>query len=352
MASFLSPAFAGLAPYTPGEQPPAGTKVKLNTNESPYPPPAEVVAAVTAEAARLQLYSNPDCTEVIEPLAQWLGLAPQQVFVGNGSDEVLAFCFQGFCPNGAAFADLTYGFYPVYAALYGLQTKLIPLREDFSIAPEDYANTGKTIFIANPNAPTGLALSAAQIEQILQANPGILVVVDEAYVYFGAESAVPLLERYPNLLVVGTFSKSRSMAGARLGYAAGSPGLIADLNRIKFSFNPYNVNRVTLAAGAASLQNQPYFEECIAAVVQTRAHALQTLREMGFCCTESLANFVFVSHPDAPAKALYNHLRRKGILVRWFNQPRIENHLRITIGTPQQMQLLYTALKEIIAQRQ
>lgn len=349
MSCFLTPALNELVPYTPGEQPTAGeSTVKLNTNESPFAPAPGVAPAVLAEAERLQLYSNPACTEAIVPLANWLGLKPEQVFVSNGSDETLAFCFQGFCPNGAAFADLTYGFYPVYAKLYGLKTQIIPLREDFTLAPADYAGLGKTIFIANPNAPTGLALARRGIEEILQANPKNLVVVDEAYVDFGAESAVPLLQSYPNLLVVGTFSKSRSLAGARLGYAAGSPALIADLNRIKFSFNPYNVNRMTLAAGAASLADAAYFEACRAAIMQTRAAALQTLRSMGFTCTESMSNFLFITHPALAAQTIHQKLREQGILVRWFNQPRIQNYLRVTVGTNAQMQRLYSALRNML----
>lgn len=348
MPQYLDARYRDIAPYTPGEQPVGQKLVKLNTNECPYPPAPAVAQAVYVEAQRLNLYSDPSCAEVIQPLAHTLGVTPQQVFVSNGSDETLAFLFQAFCPNGAAFADITYGFYPVYCHLYGVDAKIIPLREDFTLAPEEYYGLNRTIFIANPNAPTGLALSLAQIEQILQENTANLVVIDEAYVDFGAQSAIGLLSRYPNLVVVGTFSKSRAMAGARLGYAVASAEVIQDINRIKFSFNPYNVNRMTLAAGAATLANPAYFEECRQKVIATRQRIQQQLVELGWACTQSSANFLFAKHPSIAGQNVYIRLRQQGILVRWFNLPRIQNWLRISIGTDDEMDMLVQALRAML----
>lgn len=348
MSRFLADRLRALAPYTPGEQPQDQTYIKLNTNESPYPPAPGVSEAVAAQAQKLNLYSDPAARMLVEPLAQWLGVTPGEVYVGNGSDEILAFLFAAFCPQGAAFADITYGFYPVYAQLWQLDTTVIPLKQDFTLAPESFLNINRTVFIANPNAPTGLAFTREEICKIVQWNPANLVVVDEAYVDFGAESAVPLTQQYDNLLVVGTFSKSRSLAGGRLGYAVGKPDLIADLARIQYSFNPYNVNRMTMAAGAAAVLDTEYFAACTGKIVQTRARTLQILRCMGFVATQSLANFVFVRHPALPGEQLYHALRSRGVLVRWFNRPRIHDYLRITIGTDEQMDKLFEALRQII----
>lgn len=348
MSRFLNEVFSTLTPYIPGEQPKEGRLIKLNTNESPYPPSPGVLQAVTQQAANLQLYSDPTCSTVIRPLAETLGLCDENVFVGNGSDEVLAFLFQGFCAAGAAFADLTYGFYLVFAQLYGVKVKIIPLLPDFTLQPAQYRQLGSTIFIANPNAPTGLALGQRQIEEILNSNPNNLVVIDEAYVDFGAESAIPLLQQHLNLVVVSTFSKSRSLAGARLGYAAASAEVIAALNRIKFSFNPYNVNSMTLAAGAAALADADYYKQCQQNIVQTRNRTVQKLQELGFQCTNSRANFLFVHHPRHEAKNLYTTLRQNGILVRWFDTPRACNHLRITVGSPKDMETLCAVLTNIL----
>lgn len=348
MSRFLHSRFTSLAPYTPGEQPQDKQFIKLNTNESPFPPSPRVVQAACEQAAQLNLYSDPTNRLLTERLAKHLGVQPEEVLAGNGSDELLTFIFAAFCENGAAFADVTYGFYRVYAQLCGFSPTIIPLRDDFTLSPEDYFQLGQTILIANPNAPTGVAFTAGEIEQILKWNTNSLVVVDEAYVDFGAETAVPLTHRYDNLLVVGTFSKSRSLAGARLGYAVGNPRVIADLGRLKYSTNPYNVNRMTQAAGVAALDDAAYFEQCRKQVMATRAHALLVLRGMGFEATESLANFVFVRHPAVPGGQLYQQLRENGILVRWFNQPRINEHLRITIGTDEQMDALFAALRKLL----
>lgn len=348
MSRFLDPRYNALAPYTPGEQPAEGLFTKLNTNESPYPPSPRVAGAVAAQVDRLNLYPDNTGASLRAAFAEQTGLATEQVLLGNGSDELLAFCFQGLCPAGAAFADITYGFYPVYSQFYGAEPTVIPLQEDFTLAPEHLTGLGKTLFIANPNAPTGLALSLEQLRNILGWNPASLVIVDEAYVEFGAESALPLLAEFENLLIIGTFSKSRQLAGGRLGYAFGSPDLIADLNRMKYSFNPYNVNRLTLAAAEASLRDGEYFQRCREAVMKTRGDTLERLRERGFVCTDSLANFVFATHAKIAAGKLYFKLREAGVLVRWFNRPRIENHLRISIGTDAQMDILFTALDAIL----
>ncbi len=351
MSKFLAGRFAALTPYTPGEQP-RGIKnlIKLNTNESPFPPAPAVVRAVNADAAEeLRLYSDPACTDFLAALARTMGVRETQVFAGNGSDEVLAFAFLAFCENGAAFADVTYGFYPVFAKLFGVEYTEVPLRQDFSLAVEDYAAQKGTVFLANPNAPTGLALGLSAIETLLQQKKDRLVVVDEAYVDFGGESAVALLPRYDNLLVVGTFSKSRSLAGARLGYAVGSEALIADLNTMKFSFNPYNLNRITLAAGTAALAEPAYFSRCVQQIQTARTETAQGLAQMGFSVLKSSANFVFAS-PPAPlsGEVYFQKLREKGILVRWFAAPRTKNHVRITIGTQAQMQTLLAATESIL----
>ncbi|NLW77928.1 MAG: histidinol-phosphate transaminase [Ruminococcaceae bacterium] len=347
MSIYLDSRFSKLIPYAPGEQPKTPVKIKLNTNESPFPPSPKVRQAVMAAVETMRLYPDPTASAVIEALAQTLGVRPGQVTLGNGSDEILAFCFQALCPNGVAFPDISYGFYPVYAQLYQVDIHTIPLRDDFTLAVEDYAGLGRTIVFANPNAPTGLALSRAQIATMLETNPGSLVIVDEAYIDFGAESAIPLLEQYDNLMVVGTFSKSRAMAGARLGYAVASEALIADLNLIKYSFNPYNLNRMTLAAGAAVLEDASYFEACAQKIINTRIIAKDKLEKSGYYCTDSMANFIFVSHPEYEAEVLQGRLRAEGILVRWFNQSRIKNWLRITIGTETQMDELVKIMDSI-----
>lgn len=351
MSRFLAPRLAALTPYTPGEQPQGmESLIKLNTNESPFAPSPCVKTALNENAVRdLRLYSDPACHTFLTALADTFGVRQTQVFAGNGSDEVLAFLFQAMCPDGAVFADLTYGFYPVFAQLYGVPFTEIPLREDFTLCVGDYAAQSGTVFLANPNAPTGLALGLDDVEALLMQNKNRLVVVDEAYVDFGAQSAVSLLARYDNLIVVGTFSKSRSLAGARLGYAVGSEALIADLNAVKFSFNPYNVNRLTLLAGTAALEDEAYFQDCCRQIAQTREETAAALRALGFTVTDSRANFVFAA-PPAPltGAAYYKGLRENGILVRYFAQPRIENYVRITVGTSTQMQTLLDVTKGLM----
>ena len=351
MSRFFNRSLDRLVPYTPGEQPQDQQYVKLNTNESPYPPSPGVIAALNArEAADLRLYSDPEAKVLKAVLAERYSVEPANIFVGNGSDEALNFAFLAYAADGrgAAFADITYGFYPVFAELYHIPVRIVPLKEDFTLDPEDYYGLHRTIVIANPNAPTGLALSRAQVEGILQANPDCVVVLDEAYVDFGGESCVSLTGRYPNLLVVQTYSKSRSMAGARLGYAIGDAALIQDLETIKFSTNPYNVNRLTLKAGQAALEDTAYFDRTRAAIVDTRAWTKQQLEQRGFAVLDSRSNFLFASTDRKDGGTLYKELKKNGILVRHFDAPRIQNWLRITIGTPEQMQTFMETLDKIM----
>ena len=351
MSRFLNPRLAHLEVYTPGEQPQDQVYTKLNTNESPYPAAPQVVAAIDAEQVRnLRLYSDPVCRPLIEKLAQVYGLHPNQVFVSNGSDDILNFAFWAFAgqPGKAAYPDVTYGFYQVFADLHQVEANIIPLQADFSVRVEDYLNLGQMIVLANPNAQVGRALTRAEMERIIAANPDHVVVVDEAYVDFGAESCVPLTDRYPNLLVVQTFSKSRSLAGARLGFALGSAELIADLNRLKYSTNPYNVNRLTMAAGVAALEAADYYAKNCRAIQETRAWTVQALEALGFTVVPSLANFVLAAHKTVDGETIYRELKRRGILVRHFTAPRIANYNRITIGSPEQMALLVQTLGEIL----
>ena len=351
MSTFFSGALKNLAPYTPGEQPQDQQYVKLNTNESPYPPSAGVITALNAkEASDLRLYSDPECKELKKALAGYYGVEPENIYVGNGSDEALNFAFLSYATDGrgVAFADITYGFYPVFADLYHIPVQIVPLKSDFSIAPEDYYGLNKTIVIANPNAPTGLALPRGAIEGILKANPNNVVIVDEAYVDFGGESCVPLIDQYENLLVIQTFSKSRQLAGARLGLAMGNAKLIADLNRVKFSLNPYNINRLTLKAGEAALNDTAYFDKTRAAIIETRAWTKQQLEARGFTCLDSRSNFLFASTERKNGAELYKKLKEKGVLVRHFDALRIANWLRVTIGTQEEMQALLAALDKIL----
>ena len=351
MSKFLSPTLAAVTPYTPGEQPQDQQYIKLNTNESPYLPSPAVIAAVSEhEVEKLRLYSDPACADLLKAAAAHFGLQPEQTMPGNGSDENLFFALRAFCDadHPLAYADITYGCYGVWCGLMHIPSHIIPLKEDFTLDPKDYYGLNQTIVLANPNAPTGIALPRAEIEGILKANPNNVVIVDEAYVDFGGESCVPLIDRYENLLVVQTFSKSRQLAGARLGLAMGNAKLIADLNRVKFSLNPYNINRLTLKAGQAALEDTAYFDKTRAAIMDTRAWTMQQLTDRGFTVLDSRANFVFASTERINGGVLYKELKKNGILVRHFDAPRIENWLRITIGTPEQMQTLMDAVDKIL----
>ena len=348
---YWSSRIQGLVPYTPGEQPQDKKYVKLNTNESPYPPSPGVAAVLNSqEAADLRLYSDPECKELKKALAGYYGVEPENVYVGNGSDEALNFAFLAYATDGrgVAFADITYGFYPVFADLYHIPVQIVPLKADFSLDPKDYYGLNKTIVIANPNAPTGLALSRGEMEGIVKANPDSVVVVDEAYVDFGAESCVELTKQYPNLLVVQTYSKSRSMAGARLGYAIGNAELIRDLETVKFSTNPYNVNRLTLKAGAAAIAQQDYYTENCKKIMDTRAYTKEQLEKLGFTVLDSKSNFLFAKKPGVDGGAIYQGLKDRGVLVRHFDKDPIRDYNRITIGTREQMDILLSKLEELL----
>ena len=354
MSRFFSEKYMDLKPYTPGEQPKDQKSiVKLNTNENPYPPRPDVAKAVADASKKLYLYSDTECVELRKALAKRLDVSMDELLMTNGSDEILNFAFMAFCDSHipAVFADITYGFYPVFAAINGVPYEEIPLKEDLTIDITDYFQRAGTIFIANPNAPTAIALRAREIEEILKHNPYNVVVVDEAYVDFGAESCVPLIRKYDNLLVTQTFSKSRSMAGARLGMGIGNPDLIRDLNTVKFSTNPYNVNMLTSAAGVASLKHDEYNRENSLKIMETREHYGRILRGMGFEMTESQTNFFFARHPAIPGKELYLELKKRGVLIRHFDLERIKDYNRITVGTPEQMDRLVEAITEIMEDR-
>lgn len=350
MSRFFSEKYASLVPYTPGEQPKAMRYIKLNTNESPSPPSPEAIRLAAEAAKNLQLYSDPQCTELVEEACRRFGLARDEILFTNGSDEILNFAFMAFCDqeHPAAFPDITYGFYSVFAELNGVPYETIPLAEDFSVRVEDYIGIHKTIFLANPNAPTGLTISLSDIERIAASNPDNVVIIDEAYVDFGGESALGLIRRYDNLLITQTFSKSRSLAGGRLGFGAGCKALIADLNAIKYSTNPYNVNSVTMAAGVGALRDESYFVNNCRAIMNTRAWTAAELRSMGFRVTDSKANFLFAAAPNMGGQELYLRLKERGILVRHFETPRLKDYNRITIGSPEQMRSFLAAVREIL----
>ena len=347
LSRFFSQKYA-LVPYTPGEQPKNQVFIKLNTNESPFPPSPKAQEYAKAAAENLHLYSDPECRALVQAAAKQWGVEEDEILFTNGSDEILNFAFMAFCDRGVLFPDITYGFYRVYAQLNGIPFTEIPLKEDFSIDINDYCGVGKAIFIANPNAPTGLCLPLTDIEAIVASNPDTVVVIDEAYIDFGGESAVPLIHKYDNLLITQTFSKSRSMAGARLGLGIGCKALIRDLNTIKYSTNPYNINRMTMAAGIGALEDEEYFRDNCRAITKTRAWTAARLAEFGFEMTNSLTNFLFAKHPSLPGQTLYAKLREQGILVRHFGAPRLTDYIRVTVGSQEQMEAFVAALKAIL----
>lgn len=350
MSRFLSERYRVLQPYVPGEQPQNRKYVKLNTNENPFPPNPAVIEAVKKAAEDLQLYPDPDCKLLRTAMADYFRVGPDSVMLTNGSDETLYYAFLAFCDreNPALFADITYGFYPVYAEMTGVPYRELPLREDFTQDIPGYCGNEATVFIANPNAPTGIALTPGELETVLKANKDHVVVVDEAYVDFGAESCIPLTRCYENLLVIQTASKSRSMAGARLGWAIGSPELIADLNRIRYSTNPYNINRMTMAAGLATLQTDDYTRTCCSAVRANREYTAEKLQALGFEVLPSEANFLFARHPRVDGETIYLKLKERGVLVRHFTKERIRQYNRISIGTLAGMNVLLEKLNEIL----
>lgn len=349
MSRFLAPRLASLEVYVPGEQPQDQPYIKLNTNESPFPPSPGVIKAISqTETSRLNLYSDPESKRLVEALAAHYGVGTDNVFVSNGSDDILNFCFWGFCQDGAVFPEISYGFYEVFANLHGIPFEKLPMNPDFSINPLAYHNAGRAVVLANPNAQTGLALSLSAIEGIVRSNPAHVVVVDEAYVDFGGESAVELTKRYDNLIVAMTFSKSRSLAGARLGFAIGPAELIADLKKLQYSTNPYNLNRLTQLAGIAALEDQDYYDKASQRIQATRHRVRQALLQLGFTCTDSRSNFVLASSPRIGGGVLYQKLKERGILVRHFSDPRIENYVRITIGTDAQMDALLEGVRALL----
>lgn len=351
---FWSPEVRELEPYVPGEQPKIQNLLKLNTNENPYPPSPKVVEAVQAvlthQADALRLYPDPDATALKHAIAKQQDIEVSQVFVGNGSDEVLAHIFKAFFlqDEPILYPDITYSFYPVYSQFFGTKTKEIPLNDNFEIEVKDYVQPNGGVIITNPNAPTSIALGLAEIEQILKANPDRVVVIDEAYVDFGAESAVSLVNRYENLVVCQTTSKSRSLAGLRVGFAIAQSHLIAALEAVKNSFNSYPIDRFAIAAAVASFEDQTYFEEQCQKVISSREKLVDELTALGFKVLPSKANFIFASHPSHDAGQLAQQLREQGIIVRYFNKPRINQFLRITVGTDEQNERLVQTLKEDI----
>ena len=398
MSRFLSKASESLLPYTPGEQPQGRKFIKLNTNECPYPPSPKVAEAILAgdeeiaagcgtagaadmaeqaetagcgcnagateagkmaekaarvmppELANLRLYSDPEERVLIEAIADHYGVGTNQVIAGNGSDEILGFAFRAFCDQNAPlqFADLTYGFYPALCGLYGIPFKVVPLEEDFTLNIEPYKNCGNNVIIANPNAPTGMSLPLSAIEEVAASNPDRVVMVDEAYVDFGGESCVSLLPKYENLVIIQTFSKSRSLAGARVGFAIANPELIADMNRIKYSFNPYNVNRLSILAGAAAIRDWDYTKECTGRICKTREKTTEALRALGFTVLDSKTNFIFAKSGDMPGKVYFDGLREAGILVRRWDSERIKDYVRISIGSEEEMETFVEETKKLV----
>lgn len=337
-------------PYVPGEQP-KHKVIKLNTNENPYPPSPNVQKVIDGfDAEQLRLYPDPEVSELIAAIAKNKGLDKEQVFVGVGSDDVLAMSFLTFfgSEQPILFPDITYSFYDVWAELFRIPYEQIPLQEDFRICVDDYKRKNGGIVIPNPNAPTGIAESLDAIEEIIAANPDSVVIIDEAYVDFGTKSAQELLKTYENLLVVQTFSKSRSLAGSRIGYAMGSKKLIAYLNDCKYSFNSYTMDRLTIQVGKASMEDEPYFTEQVHRIIETREWAKEQLHKLGFDFPDSKANFIFARHKEIAAEDIFAALKQRNIYVRYFKKPRIDNYLRITIGTKEEMEQLMTALQEIL----
>lgn len=340
MSQYWSKLVHTLDPYVPGEQPKDQRYIKLNTNECPYPPSPQALAAIQAAADdTLRLYPDPNADVLKDAIAEYYGVNRANVFVGNGSDEVLAHIFHGLLKHEAPllFPDISYSFYPVYANLYQIATRQIPLREDFRLCLGDFGLDNGGIIFPNPNAPTSMAVGLEAIEALVQTYPNSVIVVDEAYVDFGAQTAIPLTAQYPNLLVVQTFSKSRSLAGLRVGFAVGHPDLITALERVKNSFNSYPLGRMAIAGAAAAMRDVAYFEQTRQRIIATRERTTQRLTALGFQVLPSAANFVFARPPRGNAETLYLALKQRGVLVRYFNKPRINEYLRITIGTDTEM---------------
>ena len=350
MSRFFNNELSKISPYVPGEQPSGRKFIKLNTNESPFPPSPRAIERAAEAAKNLQLYPALDGGELRYKIAETVGVSAENVAVTNGSDEALNFIFKAFCSKNspAAFADITYGFYSVFANINAVPYVIIPLTSEFFINPEDYIGINKNIFIANPNAPTGLTISLSDIERIAESNPNNVVVIDEAYVDFGGESAVQLIRKHQNLIVVQTFSKSRSLAGARVGFAVADKEIIDDLYRIIYSTNPYNLSRTNMSAALGALEDPDYTRCNCETVIANREHTTRELQRLGFNVIPSSANFVFASSPQIGGKDLYEKLKQTGILIRHFDKPRISDFVRITIGSREDMDALIGAIKLII----
>ncbi|WP_273204802.1 histidinol-phosphate transaminase [Marinobacter subterrani] len=350
MSKFWSPLVNDLVPYVPGEQPKMANLVKLNTNENPFGPSPRVIEAIRAEVNDgLRLYPDPEGESLRQTIAAYHKVKPEQVFLGNGSDEVLAHIFFGLFQHGEPilFPDITYSFYPVYCGLYNIESRTIPLTESFEINPDDFKQPNGGVIFPNPNAPTGRYLGLQHVEEILVANPDRVVVVDEAYVDFGGESAITLVDKYPNLLVCQTLSKARSLAGLRVGFAVGHPDLIEALNRVKNSFNSYPLDRLALAGAKAAYEDEAWFRKCCDGVISERERVTAALVDLGFEVLPSKANFVFARHKEQSGEVLARGLREQGIIVRHFNKPRISEFLRITIGTVEQNDALIGGLRSL-----
>lgn len=348
MSRYFSKKFKALVPYTPGEQPKEMKYIKLNTNESPFPPSEKAMKKAAEAVKNLKLYCDPECRALVKKASEVFSVDTDEILFTNGSDEILNFAFSAFCDetHPAVFPDITYGFYPVFAEINRVPYEEIPLKDNFTISVDDYIGINKTIFIANPNAPTGIALSLNDIEKIVSSNPESVVVIDEAYVDFGTKSAVSLIHKYSNLLVTQTFSKSRSLAGGRLGFGIACKELIADLNTIKYSTNPYNINSLTQAVGAGVLEDEEYTKSNCKTIIENREYLTKKLEAMGFFVLPSKANFVFARHDKTDGRALYEALKGKGVLVRHFDSERLRDYNRITVGTKEQIDILTQKIAE------
>ncbi len=350
MSKYFSEKLSSIDPYVPGEQPRDKKYIKLNTNESPFPPSPEVIKALNSEqVSSLNLYSDPTAKELVDAIAEYYSVNPENVFVGNGSDEVLAFAFYAWGEHGFTGPELSYGFYPVFSQFFCLDYTQLALKEDLSIDLTDYYNVKNSIIFANPNAQTGLYITPDEIEKLVS-KVNTVVVVDEAYIDFGGESVVPLTKKYPNLVVTGTLSKSRNLAGARIGFAIGNKELINDLNTLKFSFNPYNINRLSIIAGKKAFEDKEYFVKCVTTVAETREFTKKALIDLGFSCTDSLSNFILAKTDKLGGKDLYLALKERGILVRYLGDEIIKEYVRITIGSKEQMITLIDTIKTILSE--
>lgn len=356
MSRFMREEYDSIVPYTPGEQLNDKKYIKLNTNESPFPASPKVLEVINSELiSSLYLYSDPKLKKIKQAIADFYSVTPEQIFVGNGSDDVIAFAFMAFGGLGGEFCcpDITYSFYPVFADLFKVNLEQIPLKDDFSVDANDYIGKNKNIIIANPNAPTGLALTHEEIELIVKTNPDNVVIIDEAYADFSeGTSVIDLVGKYDNLIVTQTFSKSRSLAGLRVGFSVSSKILADDLEKLKYSFNPYNVNTLSVEAAAAAISDREYYEKTIAETVEIREFTKSELKKIGFTLTDSKSNFVFAKTDKIPSSELYEELRRRGVLIRYFNSPRISDYFRMSMGTMEQMKKVIEIIDEIIKERE